>query len=343
MIKPPFKMIRHIFILFFTFATCQLFAQQLNTPKEFADIMKYSQIRYFADSNVTIKRDLIVLEIPPFSATVSGISDSRKIAKLIKKGNKSFEKRKYEKASKYYEKALVFDKNNFWVLNKIGTIYNYQNQPQKGIDIFSNLLIINDLDFNNWSELAIAYTSISDTSAALEAITKAHVLNRNDTIIKNKMIEMYKYFGYDFNKKGDFIFNYELKEIGKDSVKIHTKTALWNSYANCKAVWKYDKNYQKARANDFPKNLDFVQEKECLLNFLMFYETASEVDKKALKSEYDLLTKAIDTKHLNAFIQYEIWAVEKPVSMHEIPLEDFEKVMKYVKTIRSTAKLQLGE
>lgn len=332
-------MIRHIFILFFIFSTCQLSAQQLNTPKEFAEIMKYSQVKYFADSNATIKkRDLIFLENPPFSATVSGISDSRKIVKLIKKGNNFLKKRKYEKALKYYKKALIFDKNNISILSKIGMIYNYQNHSQKAIDIFSNLLIINNLDFNNWSELATAYAVVSDTSAALEAITKAHILNRNDTVIENKMIEMYKHFGYEFYNKGDFIFNYELKEIGKDSITINTKTPLWNSYANCKAVWKYDKNYQKAKANDFPKNLNFVQEKECLLNFLMFYETASETDKKALKTEYDLLTKAIDTKQLNAFIQYEIWAVEKPILMHEISLEDFEEVMKYVRTVRGNAQ-----
>lgn len=332
-------MIRHIFILFFTFVTCQLFAQQLNTPKEFAEIMKYSPIKYFADSNAVIKkRDLIVLENPPFSATVSGISDSRKIAKLIKKGNKYFEKEKYEKALKFYLKVLNIDKNNIWVLRKIGAFYNRDKKYEFAIDFFNNLLINNKLDFEIYQELATAYAAISDTSAALEAITVAHILNRNDTLIENKMIKMYEDFGYEFKKKGNFIFNYELKEIGKDSVKINTKMALWNSYANCKAVWKYDDRYRKAKANDFPKNLDFVQEKECLLNFLMLYEMASEADRKTLQSEYDLLTKAIDTKQLNAFIQYEIWAVDNPILMHQISFSDFENVMKYVQTVRSNVQ-----
>jgi len=330
-------MIRHLLITLFTVATCQLFAQQLNTPKDFSEIMENSSIEYFIDSNVTVKRDLIVLENPPFSATVNSISDSRKLPKFIKKGNKFYKKRKYTKALKSYEKALGFDENNLWILNKIGTVYNFQNESQKAIDFFTNLLVNNDLDFEIYNELATAYAAISDTSAALEAITKAHILNRNDTVIKNKMVEMYEYFGYEFYKKGNFIFNYEIKKIGNDSVKINTNSPLWNSYASCKAVWKCDKNYQKARGNDFPKNLDFVQEKECLLNFLMLYESASEVDKKALKPEYDLLTKAIDTKQLNAFIQYEIWAVENPISTHEIRFndpEDFEMMMDYMRTIR---------
>lgn len=331
-------MIQHIFILFFTFATYQLSAQQLNTPKEFADIMKYSQVKYFADSNVTIQRDLIILENPPFSVTKNKMVHSKKILPLIKKGNKYFKKEQYEKALTYYLKVLDIDKNNTWVLSRIGRIHNDKKQFQNAIDIFNNLLINNHLNFEIAQELSTAYVGIGDTSAALKAITTAHILNRNDTVIENKMSYLYKKFGYDFYKKGNFVFNYELKQIGQDSIKINTYSPLWNSYANCKAVWKYDKNYQKAKANDFTKNLDFVQEKECLLNFLISYETATEADKKALKSEYDLLTKAIDTKQLNAFIQYEIWAVENPILMHEIPFEDFEEVMKYVRTVRGNTQ-----
>lgn len=327
-------MIQHLFTILFTFATCQMFAQQLNTPQDFVEIMKNSSVKYFVDSNATIKRDLIILENPPFSAIINGISDSRKLSKFIKKGNKFYKKRKYTKALKSYEKALGFDENNLWILNKIGTLYITQNESEKAIDIFANLLTVNDLNYEIYNELAIAYALISDTSAALEAITTAHILNRNDMKIKNEMIEIYKYFGYEFHEKGDFVFNYEIKKIGNDSVKININSPLWNSYASCKAVWKYDENYQKAKSNDFPKNLDFVQEKECLLNFLMLYETASEADKKALKPEYDLLTKAIDTKQLNAFIQYEIWAVENPISTHRISVEDFKIMMDYVRTVR---------
>lgn len=328
-----FTMIRQILIFLFTFANVHLSAQQLNTPKEFADIMKYSKVKYIVDSNALLYK-CSVTAVFPFQVSVHSIGDSRRIERIVERGNQYYQKKKWRKALKWYQKALKMDKGSVWILRRIGMVYNQQNKLNEAIDIFNSLLIHNNLDADTWSEIAMSYAMMSDTSEAFKAITKAHLFNRYDVTIERKLIEICNIFGYKFNKNKGFVAHYRLEKMENDTVTISTCLKPWRAYANCKAVWKYDDNYQKVKANDFPKNLDFVQEKECLLNFLISYGNATEIEQQKLKVEYDLLTKVIDSKRLNTFIKYEIWAAENIAIAHGFSEEEIEAIIDYILSFR---------
>ena len=86
------------------------FAQQLNTPKEFQDIMKYSPIEYFNEvGNQSPTYE--VLKTAPFSASISTINGSKTLQKALKKGDKYYKKKKWNKALHCYQKVLGIDKS----------------------------------------------------------------------------------------------------------------------------------------------------------------------------------------------------------------------------------------
>lgn len=314
--------------------TIQLSAQQLNTPKEFEELMKVSPIEYFQEKGSPLHRYKI-LESPVFTAQVSKVSGSRTLQKAIKKGNKHYKRKRWSKAFRCYEKALAIDNNNVWLLRRIGQVLLKQEEYTEAIIYLDKVLTVNSKDFEALMYKAECQSGLGNTGQATRTIALAHIYNRNDATITQKLIQIAALDGLIYNDNWKFPFNYNIKQIGEDSVQIQTPNPIWQSYANCKAVWQFDESYKRAKMNDFSKNVDFIQEKECLLNFLITYEAIDLQYRNKVKPLAPNLIKAVDSKMINAFIIYEVWAVENPTNTHELTDSEIDLLMMYIFTVRS--------
>lgn len=311
-----------------------LFSQQLNTPKEFQDIMNYSPIEY-ANIEGTNQPTFEVLQTSAFSASVSALNGSRKLQKALRKGNKFYNKQKWEKALKQYQKALQIDKNNTWLLRRIGQLFLIKKEYKKAIEYMDKVLLVNPFDFESLEIKADCQVGLKDFGTATRTITLAHLYNRNDEKIIQKLIQIAALDQYKYDDSWQFNFNYKIEKIGDDSIQITAPNDIWKAYANCKAVWAFDANYRKAKQNDFPAKLELLEEKECLLNFLIRYESVDIKYRNTVKPLAPKLVETIDNKLINAFIQYEIWAVQNPKSMHELTKTELDEIMMYIFTIRT--------
>lgn len=315
----------------------QISAQQLNTPKEFKDIMRLSPIQYF-ENTASFNASYEVLNSPPFTAQVSAVAGSKNIKKALKKGDRFYKKRRWSKALHCYEKALAIDKNNVWLLRRIGHVLLKQKSYDKALEHLEKVLSVDSKDFEALMYKAECESGLGHSGKATRTIAIAHLYNRNSPVITQKLIEIAALDGLVYDNSWQFGFNYSIVESGKDSIDIKTPNPIWNAYANCKAVWEFDKSYKQAKANDFPKNIDFVQEKECLLNFLIAYEANDIEHRNRVKPLAPKLIQAVETRMINAFIIYEVWAVQNPKSTHELTNAEIDEIMMYLFTIRSTLK-----
>ncbi len=308
--------------------TCTLSAQQLNTPEDFEKIMQFSSIKYFHKSDTAFVPILKVLLPTP-------LSTSQNTAKILKKSSKFFTKKDWTKAIKYYQKALEREPDNASLLRQLGIVYFHKENYTPSLAYFKKALTINSLDFMTLTYMADCYMAQGQQAKALQCITKAHIYNRNDAEILKKMIEICAANRYIYQNNWHFYAGYNAQKIGTDSILIHSKNIIWTAYANCKTVWENDKLYEKSKENDFPKNIDLVEEKECLLNFLMVYETVNEDEQKKVQREALKLMEALNLRMENAFIIYEVWAVKNPEIMHQLSEEKIELINEYIFTIRT--------
>lgn len=326
------KMALLFFFMVYNWST--LSAQQLNTPKEFQDIINYSPIEYFnieGSNSLTFE----VLETPAFSASVPSLERSRKLKKALRKGNKLYKKEQWKKALKQYQKALEMDENNTWLLRRIGQVFLIKKEYKKAIEYVDKVLLINAFDFEALAIKADAQVGLGAFGMATRTITLAHLYNRNSVVLRKRLKAIALLDQYQYDDSWQFDFNYKIEKIGENSIQITTPNDIWKAYANCKAVWAFDANYRKAKQNDFPIKLDFLEEKECLLNFLICYESVDSKHRNAVNLLALKLIETIDNKLINAFIQYEIWAVQNPKSMQELTETELDELMMYIFTIRT--------
>jgi tetratricopeptide (TPR) repeat protein len=310
-----------------------LIAQQLNTPKDFQKIIAVSKINYGFQQTNNYQIRQPILEKSPFQASVYTIDGQRKLQKFLKKGNKYFAAKKWDKALKCYQGILKIDANNAWTLHQIAIIYKNKKNLKSALDFYDNLLIIDKLDFEAYWKSAMIYYEQGKSQKAHLYITKAHLLNRNHPEILKDLKKIYFDLGLSYQDNWKFEFGYSFRTVGKDSVLIKSKNELTKAYAICKAVWKYNETYRNAKLVDYGDKLAIIEAKECLLNWLIAHEF-NESSKQKPPTDIQLFLKALAQKQENAFIIYEIWAVQNPLIFHTLEEADFEKVMQYLLDIR---------
>ncbi len=87
------------------------------------------------------------------------------------------QKKKFEKALKYFVKAHNFDKKNFYVIYEMGFCYEKTKQPAKALECY--LQYVGQYPFDNfiWGNIARMYLATGNSEKALEAIEFALALN----------------------------------------------------------------------------------------------------------------------------------------------------------------------
>jgi tetratricopeptide (TPR) repeat protein len=189
----------------------------------------------------------------------------------------------------------------------------------------------NHLDFMARWFLADAMLDAKDPKGALQEITVAHILNRNNPRILNSFNTIY---AANKLKTPTWTFNpqYSIDSIGPKKVKVDFD-GDWLGYALVKTVWRYEPGYAESMGGTRTE-ISTNQEREALLNLML------PKDKKEIKKmpELNALQMAMDKDLINAYIFYEIILPQYPRVASNLEPAFIEEIKEYVIQVRGKGK-----
>ena len=314
--------------------TC-CYSQYLHTPKDIKKLIKNSSYTYVFDSIGLHQLNKSYLNLNSFEETLAKPTElltQKGTEKYLFKGNKNFDKGKYAKAVKYYDKALALDPSNIQLLKLMSKAQFAQQAYEKGVSYLEQISVENPQNFEVHIDLAQHYTEMGNKIKALRHISIAHLMNRNDTATLEELKLIYLKFGLDY---GDWSFSpaYEISKSAQE-IRISFDSKPAEAYASCKAVWLFEEGYREKMQKLSDQKIEIIEEKECLLNALISYEYLPETAEKS--PVFDYLAKILSEGEINNFINYEILSRKNPRLFKSFTAKEQEVLIVYLMETRSS-------
>lgn len=330
---------RIILILPLTLFMLHGFSQKIHSTGELIKIMSDSEITYEIDMlNTKIEcKDLSdklnyhdCYRISTDSVLVTNkFSINDKAKPLLDKAENFFASNISDSALLYYELTLATDSSLYYVMTYIGQIYYIRGDYQNAILWYKRAIDKNFIDYMAHWFLADSYLAGNKLKHAADEIAIAQILNRNNPRIKKSMIRI---FEKDKRNTEDWCFNpqMELNQISSNKISIAINEK-WVGYAMAKAIWTYEPGYKESMGVA-QGQYSTLEDKECLAALVMGLENAKIKYKK--DPQLRLLKEAIEKKHLNEYILYEIVLPQTPFVAFQLPEQTLSDIKDYVLTIR---------
>jgi tetratricopeptide (TPR) repeat protein len=315
-------------------------AQYLHTPNQIENLQKESSLQYQLDTTSTLakERTLPVLSyvyetlVQPNKSLVEMTTCdlNKKALKHLKKANAFFQEGIYALALEHYALVRHTCKDPY-VLLRLALCYQHIQASTNAIGIYNHLLAVDSSNAYLYYQLANCYHQQEDYDTAARLITLAHLYNRNNMVYQDAMSVIFQKLNWKFRHL-DFDPLYAIqKEV--DRVTIVASASPWIAYASCKALWTYEPGYRQKMKTLSSEDLRIIEEKECLLNALITFETMDVVEKIDYPGLYTL-SKALPDKRVNDFIMYEISLRQYPEISHQLSQERINLLIDYVYTYR---------
>jgi tetratricopeptide (TPR) repeat protein len=323
------------------FGFLNVIGQEIHSPAEIFKIME--------KSSVTYELNALEKEILPKDRTDNlnynhyyRVNNEGQISTLkyeidsnvqiyLTKAEEYFHAKKFSLAREMYLDAFREDSTFFMVMTYIGQTYGIEGDFDKAIEWYKKTIDLNYIDYMAHWFLADAYKSKGELDKAVDEITIARILNRNNPRIEKSLKSIYELKKL---KTPVWTFNpqMEIDSIGVNKVRILFDSD-WLGYAMVKALWKYEPGYKKSMGVS-EGSFSIIEEKESFVSLMTSF------DKKKLKKhpEFKALKLALDKDMIDEFIFYEIVLPEYPFVAYQLPIEFIDGIKNYVIEIRGKQK-----
>ena len=314
--------------------------QQLHNPAEILNILESSKISY----NIDVLKEPV--ESPDFSDNLnihnvyriesdSGIfvysySLEDKAEQYFNKAEEYFTDRSLDSAITYYEKVLEEQPDYYKVMTYIGQMHGSLGRLDEALDWYKKVIEVNYIDYLAHYLIADIYRLKGDFKNAINEITIARILNRNNPRMAELQFLIYKKGKL---KIEDYYFNPQYKITQNETGGVEIKMNLdWMGYALTKAVWEFEPGYKESMGVE-AGIYSSLEDKEALL---VLYTGLISIGKKTIKKNTDFknLEKAIKNGYLTEFIIYEIVLPELPNVAYQLPIEQIETIKDYLLSTR---------
>jgi tetratricopeptide (TPR) repeat protein len=143
----------------------------------------------------------------------------------------------------------------------VGQMYGTMKNLDKALEWYKKTIEVNYIDYLAHWLLADIYKMQGKIDSAVNEVTIAMILNRNNPRLKEFQLEIYKLAKVN---QADWCFAPQV-EISKvnDQVKV-AFDANWIGYAMAKALWKYEPGYKQSMGVQ-DSIYSSLEDKECLL------------------------------------------------------------------------------
>lgn len=325
-------------ILFGTFSLSGIWAQEFHTPADLVRIMDKSRMRYVVEVTdealVPVREPrlndvMIRSEVRDGERGIGRYAFAQGADTLFDAGERAFLEDDLYNARAYYLLALERMPDFAPAETFIGQTFMLQDLYKEAESWLEKAIDHNPSGYLARWFLADIHSKHGRHEEAVEQISTAYVLNRNNPRILEAMKRIYKAAGLKYQ---DFEFdpNYVVEKEGKE-VRIRFSED-WMMYAFCKALWQHEPGYQMEMGGGRGE-FNMLEEKECILNLAMGHE-ATIGRKKSKNPAINALLRAMDHAMINEFIFLEVWLRKEPLIIYTQPPEAIASLVQYVKEIR---------
>jgi tetratricopeptide (TPR) repeat protein len=320
-------------------------AQAVHKPAELLKIMKDSKVTYvvaelYVDVNPRDYSNMYLNGTNIYHEDSDGHMAVKKLV-LMKDaeaewnaGEKSFtQDSNLIQARKHYKNVLDMQSDYYPAKVRIGQTFEKEKDFEKATMAYKQAVSKNFVDYMPHWMLAEAYYKEKNFEDAASEITLAHILDRNNSKIIERLIDMYADAKLNYD---DWVFTPQVKLFKgqkENEIKVLSKEG-WGGYAIGKAIWGYEPGYSESQGEK-PGALSLLQEQECLLTLLAGYD---ETKIKTPDAGLVNLQKAQENKLLEGFIYYEIFLKQQPAMVYQLPNTVIKKMKNYFMLTHSGQK-----
>jgi tetratricopeptide (TPR) repeat protein len=316
-----------------------LWSQNIHMPAEIFSIMEKSPVSYSLstlekeilppDRSENLNYNEFYREIDGDKITSKKYDFSEEVLADFEKAEKYFQEHQPALARGMYEQALAKDSTCYKAITYIGQTYEMERNHQKAIEWYQKAIDKNYIDYMSHWFIADAYSLLGEKDKAVDEITIAWILNRNNPRIQNAVKEI---FALKKIKNPTWTFTPQMRidSVGENKVNIEFQSE-WLGYAMVKALWLYEPGYSESMGYK-DSRLNTVQEREAILSLL------SGLKKKQFKKhpELKMLKKALDEKMIDEYIIFEIFLPDYPFVACQLPESLILSIKDYVIKVRGT-------
>lgn len=326
------------FVLILVCLSFAAFSQGLHSPAEIMKIMENSSVMYELDMLTNSipcpdRSDLLnsndVYRVTTDSTILTYDYNLKSEASpYFEKAETFFTQRNLDSTMYYYEKVLEIDPSYYKVMTYIGQIYGTIKNFDLSKIWYKKSIESNYIDYMAHWFLADIYKMQGEIDSAVNEVTIAMILNRNNPRIKIAQSDIYKLAK---KKSDDWCFTPQV-EIAKENNSVKIKfNENWIGYGMAKALWLYEPGYKQSMGVE--ENLySSLEDRECLLNLMAGLINAKTNIKKY--PELTTLKRAIENDYLNEYIFYEILLPDRPFVAYQLSNDFISRIKDYVLNIR---------
>ncbi len=308
------------------------FAKDENPLQEAMEIIKESKTLYslkYLDKPIPVPDRSRLINYPVYrekngdSYDMKAIKATGEAKKLLDKAENYFGSHQYAKARDAYTLALQEDPKLYSAITYIGQTYGIEKNWDKAELWYKKAIEANYVDFLAHWLLADVYKIKGQKEKALDEISIAKVLNRNNPRLEALRKEIYGLNGLNIK---NWTFNPQVR-MSRDSVTGNVNIvadSIWSYYAFVQAAWFYEPVY-KAKANKY--SMPQAMYRECLMGFLPF------IGDKALVDSVDVLkrlVKVIEADKLDEFVFYDMLLLDYPTASFQLDKKQIEGLKDYL-------------
>lgn len=335
----------YIYSAFFCFMVIHVQAQvRLSTPLEILNFMEASPTQYEVEQlfGEVEKRERPVLPHGAFIVVIDGVEHTFEYKDMLgckaeKWQNKarelmSLEKPNYSKVRKFYTKILKEDPNNAQIHTWIGESYYEQENYEEAKKWLKTAIELNNIDYLARWLLAEIHLKNEELDAAVQAITVAHIYNRNNPRLLIRLKEIYKEKGLAYYQNWGFDPQYDVYRE-KDIVVV-AGDGIWLTYGMYKAVWNFDPDYRYIKEQQAVTDYLFQEEMEAAIGTFMTYTTLHKEDQRGMPA-MSAFGRALDQEMVEEYTMYEILSVDRPTIANYLTADFLERLIQYIFRVRS--------
>ncbi|MBN2614054.1 MAG: tetratricopeptide repeat protein [Bacteroidales bacterium] len=325
------------------FTSYSISAQKIHSFSEIMKMMTNSPVNYqvellknpapVPDRNNKVNYNDVYREVNGTSIRSYKYSIPGNVKPIYDEAEKDFSNNKILKARELYQKVLSLDSSLYQVITYIGQTYEMSGNYEEAMKWYRQAIDKNYIDYMAHWFLADAYMKKGEVKKAVDEITMAQILNRNNVRIHNSLKRIYQAAKMDTTS---WTFNPQMKidSIGVNKVEI-ASDKLWLPYALVTAFWKFELKYSKSMGVE-KGQLSTTQSKEALAALI------GALKKKDYRKNPELraLQLAISNKLVTEYILYEIWLPQYPQIAYQFSKSTLNDLRNYVISIRGGKKLK---
>ena len=321
---------------------------KFHTPAEFINIMRNGEIAY----TFTIKQNpqptnLVVTNPEPYlispylrimydkSGNAELVDDQPEgeVKKIYELAAQKLKQKDYDAVLKLYEQAMEINSNYFKTWTNMGDTYFWLGNYDKAEKYLLKAIELNEVGYQEHYFLAEVYNKTGKNQKALEQITYAYMLNKQNPNVKTALSLILKNNGLK-PREDRLKFPFEIKKKSKTECEIifQEKDGLnWMPMANCLACWQMEPSFQKLLNDE--QNVIAVKTimyKECIANQVATVASKKQEGKDVSAKELELY-EMVNGNYLDAILYWEIVGGEAPQIVLLIPKEGQDRIVQYIK------------